>query len=116
MSARMVLLPVFILAIASLVLSLWGDRLRSSAATKTAGSVAIELQVWFYALIALALPLRHTDLVIVLLSWVFLVAWVASAGILTTSDATQRSPAWTAAALVLLAMWVYFALRMLLLI
>jgi hypothetical protein len=116
MSARMVLLPVFILALLSLVLLLWGDRLRYGTGTKSAGSGSIELQVSFYALIALALPLRHADLVIVLLSWVFVVAWIVNAGFLSAGDATQRSSAWTASALVLLAMWIYFALRILLLI
>jgi len=40
----------------------------------------------FYILIALALPLRHADLVIVLLSWVFVVTCFAHAGIFATSN------------------------------
>ena len=116
MSARMVLLPVFVVAILSLALLLWKERRGSGAAAGNLAAVAIELQLFFFALIAIALPLRHTDLVIVLLSWVFVVAWVANAGLLGAGDASQRSPGWTAAALVLLAMWVYFALRILLLI
>ena len=40
----------------------------------------------FYVLIALALPLRHADLVIVLLSWVFVVTRFAHAGIFVTSN------------------------------
>ena len=68
-------------------------------------------------LIAIALPLRHTDLVIVMLSWVFVVTRFAHAGILvTSSEGRNRSLAWYAGVLVLLAMWVYFALRILLLI
>ena len=71
----------------------------------------------FYILIALALPLRHADLVIVLLSWVFVVTCFAHAGIFATSnDERQRSLAWLAGVLVLFAMWIYFALRILLLI
>ena len=116
MSARMVLLPVFVVAIVSLLLLLWNERRRTGAEKGSPGAVSVDLQVFFYALIALALPLRHTDLVIVLLSWVFVVAWIANAGLLSTGGAAQRSLAWTAAALVLLAMWVYFALRILLLI
>ena len=70
----------------------------------------------FYVLIALALPLRKADLVIVLLSWVFVVTRFAHAGIfLTSNDVRQRSLAWFAGVLVLFAMWLYFALRMLLL-
>ena len=76
-----------------------------------------ELPLLFYILIALALPLRHADLVIVLLSWVFVVTRFAHAGIFVTSnDLNQRSLAWFAGVLVLFAMWLYFALKILLLI
>jgi hypothetical protein len=76
-----------------------------------------ELPVLFYALIALALPIRHADLVIVMLSWVFVVTRFVHAGIFVSSNELgQRSSAWFAGALVLLAMWVYFALKIMLLI
>ena len=56
----------------------------------------------FYALIALALPLRHADFVIVLLSWVFVVTRFVHAGIFVTSnDLNRRSLAWFAGVLVL---------------
>ena len=75
-----------------------------------------ELPVLFYILIALALLLRKADLVIVLLSWVFVVTRFAHAGIFVTSnDVRSRSLVWFAGALVLFAMWLYFALKMLLL-
>jgi len=45
-----------------------------------------ELPVLFYVLIALALPLRHADLVIVLLSWVFVLTRFIHAGIFVTSN------------------------------
>ncbi|TKW78678.1 MAG: hypothetical protein DI543_09175, partial [Bradyrhizobium icense] len=71
----------------------------------------------FYVIVAIALPLRHMDLVMVMLSWVFVVTRFAHAGIFVTSnDVRTRSLAWFAGVLVLLAMWVYFALRILLLI
>ena len=76
-----------------------------------------ELPVLFYVLIAIALPIRHADLVIVILSWVFVVTRFVHAGIFVSSnDLGQRSNAWLAGVLVLLAMWVYFALKILLLI
>ena len=76
-----------------------------------------ELPVLFYALIALALPLRHADLFIVLMSWVFVVTRFAHAGVFVSSnDLGHRSTIWLASVLVLLAMWIYFALKMLLLI
>ena len=39
-----------------------------------------ELPVLFYVLIAIALPIRHADLVIVMLSWVFVVTRLIHAG------------------------------------
>ena len=69
----------------------------------------------FYVLIALALPLRHADLVIVLLSWVFVLTRYVHAGVFTTSNnMKQRFLAYLSGVLVLLAMWLYFALKILL--
>ena len=76
-----------------------------------------EIPLLFYILIAIALPLSRTDLVIVLLSWVFVVTRFVHAGIFVTSnDLNRRSLAWFAGVLVVFAMWVYFALKILLLI
>lgn len=50
-------------------------------------------------------------------SWLFVATRFAHAGIFVTSNnVQQRSLAWFAGVLVLLAMWIYFALKMLLLI
>ena len=76
-----------------------------------------ELPVLFYVLIAVALPIRHADLIIVVLSWVFVIARLIHAGVFVSSNNLgRRSMAWLVGALVLLVMWVYFALRILLLI
>lgn len=76
-----------------------------------------ELPVLFYVLIAIALPLRRADLFIVLMSWVFVVTRFAHAGVFVSSnDVRPRSLAWFAGVLVLAAMWLYFALKLLLLI
>ena len=75
-----------------------------------------EVPVLFYVLIALALPLRHVDLVMLMLSWVFVITRFAHAGIFVTSNnVQQRSLAWFSGVLVLFAMWLYFALKILLL-
>lgn len=74
-----------------------------------------ELPLLFYVLVALALPLRHADLVFVLLSWVFVLTRLIHAGIfLTSNNVRQRSLAWFAGALVLFIMWLYFAISILL--
>jgi hypothetical protein len=75
-----------------------------------------EVPVLFYVLIALALPLRHADLIIVMLSWVFVVTRFVHAGIFVTSnDVRTRSLAWFAGVIVVFVMWLYFALKILLL-
>ena len=140
MSVQMVLLPVFVqvgLTFALLIAMALGRRRALVSGETKSRDIALgepnwpkgatqfancyrnqfELPVLFYVLIALALPLRHADLFIVLMSWVFVVTRFLHAGIFVTSnDVRQRGLVWFAGVLVLLAMWIYFALKMLLLI
>ncbi|MGD5609561.1 MAPEG family protein, partial [Xanthomonas citri pv. citri] len=123
MSIQMVLLPVFVqvgLTFALLIGMVLGRRKALVSGDAKSPDIALgefELPVLFYALIALALPLRHADLFIVLMSWVFVVTRFAHAGIFASSNKPgPRSTVWLASVLVLLAMWIYFALKMLLLI
>ena len=125
MSVRWVLLPVFLSVGLTFALLLGMVTMRTRA--KKAGGAGndqfgdcfsnqFELPLLFYVLIALALPLRHVDFVMVLLSWVFVVTRFAHAGIFVTSNnLSQRGSAWFAGVLVLFAMWLYFALSILLL-
>jgi hypothetical protein len=118
MSLTMVLLPVFVQVGLTFALLFWT---RGRAKTANAGPAdagdEFGLPTLFYALIALALPLRHADLFIVLMSWVFVVTRFVHAGIFVSSNNLgRRSTIWLAGVLVLLAMWIYFALKMLLLI
>lgn len=121
MTVLMVLLPVFVQIGLTFFLLLWTARARQNAPDRgemrTGHGFAdeFELPVLFYILIAIGLPLRRIDLVLVMLSWIFVVTRFAHAGILAASnDGGTRSMAWFAGALVLLAMWVYFALKTLL--
>jgi len=140
MSVQMVLLPVFVLVglAFALLLSMATMRTRALNGRQTSlkdialgqpnwptrvtqigncFSNQFEVPVLFYILIALALPLRHADLFIVLMSWVFVVTRLVHAGIFVTSNNVRlRGLAWFAGVLVLLAMWLYFALKILLLI
>jgi hypothetical protein len=114
MSIQMVLLPVFVLVAITLGMFFWNGR-RGSGTRGDAGDLpntAPQLDMLFYALIAIGLPLRKIDLVLVALSWVFVIARFVGAGFIAGNRGSQ---AWLASALVLLAMWFYFALRMLLL-
>ena len=138
MSVQMVLLPVFMLVLLSFILmfrmftvrtgALKNREVRVSeiavgqkawptkaAQVSNAYSNQFELPVLFFALIAIALPLRQADLITVLLSWVFVVTRYVHAGVYATSNnLTVRFSAFAAGALVLLVMWVYFALKIML--
>lgn len=140
MSVQMVLLPVFVLVglTLALMVGMIGARRKALVSGETKiRDIALGQQNWpvrttqigncyrnqfelpllFYVLIALALPLRHADLIIVMLSWVFVVTRFAHAGIFVTSnDVRTRSLAWFAGVIVLFVMWLYFALKILLLI
>lgn len=110
MSIAEVLLPVFVHVLLVFILLFWKDR------EQTKGIVAHEFgfPILFYAVVALALPLRQTDLLLVLLSWVFVVLRYVHAGVLVTSNnARQRALASTSSALVLLVMWIIFAWKIL---
>lgn len=136
MSVQMVLAPVFALVFLIFAVMFGMFRARTRALTtkevrvsqiavgqdawpKQATQVSntyvnlFEMPVLFFALIALALPLRQTDLVIVLLSWVYVVLRYLHAGVYATSnDLRYRFGTFAASCLVLLAMWVYFALKL----
>ena len=140
MSVQMVLLPVFVSIGLTFFLLLWMTTVRTQALRgreTRLKDIALgqpnwpervtqigncyrnqfEVPLLFYVLIALALPLRRADLFIVLMSWVFVVTRFAHAGIFVTSNnVQQRGLVWLAGVLVLLAMWIYFALKLLLLI
>ena len=140
MSVQMVLLPVFVLVGLTFFLLLWMVTVRTGAVKARETSLKdiaagqpkyparvaqigncfsnqFEIPVLFYILIVIALPLHKADLFIVLMSWVFVVTRFVHAAIFVTSnDVRLRSLAWFAGMLVLLAMWIYFALKILLLI
>ena len=105
MSVQMVLLPVFVQIGLVFALLLWMATARGRALSSRETSIKdialkqknwpervtqigncfqnqFEIPLLFYFLIALALPLRHADLFIVLMSWVFVVTRFAHAGIL----------------------------------
>ena len=139
MSVQMVLLPVLVQVALTFALLIWMVSARRHALVSRetkARDIALgepkwpvratqigncfrnqfELPVLFYVLIALALPLRRVDDIILLLSWIFVISRLVHAGVFVTSnDLGRRSTAWIAGALVLLVMWLYFALKILLL-
>ncbi len=74
----------------------------------------LEMPVLFYVLVALAMITRQTDLIFVVMSWIFVVARLAHAAIhVTANDVVRRLQAFSVAALILAAMWLIFAIRIL---
>jgi hypothetical protein len=137
MSIAAVLAPVFVLVILTFFLMFWMGRSRIAvlrSGVMKMGDVALgernwpaptqqvvnaynnqfELPVLFYALVALALITRKADLVFVLMSWIYVATRLAHAYIYTTSNRmVRRFQVFLIGALVLLLMWIIFALRIL---
>lgn len=135
MSITAVLLPLFVQVGLTFVLLIWLGRSRVSALKAgevKMGDVALgernwpkrllqiqnsyhsqfELPVLFYTLVALALITRKADMIFVVLSWMFVVSRLAHAFIHTTSNKmVWRFQAFLVGVLILLIMWIIFALR-----
>ncbi len=74
----------------------------------------LELPLLFYVLVILALITRKADLLFVVLSWMFVAARLVHAFIHTGSNVVQvRGPVFGVGLLILLTMWIIFALRVL---
>ena len=73
-----------------------------------------ELPLLFYALVILALFTRKTDLLFVVLAWMFVTSRLAHAAIhVTSNDVRRRFTAFVVGVIILLVMWIVFALRIL---
>ena len=135
MSVTAILLPVFVQIGLTFVLLFWMGRSRI-AVIRTGdvkvGDIALgernwptrtqqiantfqnqfELPILFYALVALALITRKADLLFVAMSWLFVTTRLVHAGIYTTSNRVQqRFTVFLIGALILMLMWILFAMR-----
>lgn len=137
MSIQAILLPVFAQVLLVLLIALLMGQRRAAAvkarevrrdevilgqknwpakaqAASNAYANQFELPVLFFALIPLAIITRKADLLFVVLSWLFVLSRYAHAGIYVTSNALPfRFGAFLVGVLILLAMWVIFAIRVL---
>lgn len=138
MSFKALLAPVFVQVLLTFCLLFWTGRVRFAAAR--AGAVRVqdvslgertwpapvqqvsnafanqfELPVLFYAVVGLALATRQGDTLFIGLAWLFVLTRIVHAGIYATSNVViRRFQAFLAGALVLLAMWFVFAVKILL--
>ena len=83
-------------------------------AAANAFSNQFELPVLFFALVPLAIMTRKADLLFVVLSWIFVASRYVHAGVYVTSNALPlRFGSFILGAVVLLVMWIVFAIRIL---
>lgn len=139
MSVQAILAPLFVLVALTFVLLAWMGSVRVAAVRR--GEVRVkdialsrsnwpprvqqisncfhnqfQLPMLFYVLTVLALFLRKADLLFVVMAWLFVVLRIVHAAIQTTSHHVgHRFQAFAAGAIVLLLMWVVFAVRILVL-
>lgn len=90
----------------------WPDRVQQVA---NAFHNQFETPVLFYALVAFALLTRQADLLFVIMSWLYILSRLAHAAIYATSNTVMlRFQAFLAGVMVLMAMWIVLAARILL--
>lgn len=135
MTVPAILAPVFAQVFLSFALLLWTGRTRLSAVRARrveAGEVSMgernwpapaqqaanafanqfELPVLFYVLVGFALVTKKADFPFVVMAWVFVATRLIHAGIyVTTNHVPHRFRAFVAGFLVLVIMWIVFAIR-----
>lgn len=135
MSVQMILAPVFALVLLAVVLAVWMGRERIAVVRSGRVSVGpgsprnadwpelarkvsdcfhnqLELPLYFYVVVILALVTRQADLAFVVLSWLFVALRYLHAFEHTGRNRPKaRFGLFAAGALVLLALWLYLALK-----
>ena len=138
MSIQAILLPLFVEVALTLTLLLWLAVLRRNDVTSGAvhpSQIALrepnwptrtqqvaysfsnqfELPVLFYVLTILEIITRHADFIFVVLAWIFVLMRFAQAYVHTTSNRVMhRGTLYVVGAVVLIAMWIIFMVRILL--
>jgi hypothetical protein len=137
MSVAMILLPVFVQVGLTFFLMVWMARLRVGALQRREVTMAdialrepawperptkianafhnqLELPLLFYVLMILLLVTRTANILLIALAWMFVVTRLFHAGIhVTSNDVQRRFYAFVVGAILLLIMWIVFALRVL---
>jgi hypothetical protein len=138
MTVRAILLPLFVEVALTFALMLWMASARTAAlkgrqtrmadialgqpnwparVQQISNSYASQFQipVLFYLLTVLVIITRHADIVFVVMAWLFVAARLVHAYIHTSSNyVPRRFGAFAAGSLILLAMWLIFAVRIVL--
>jgi hypothetical protein len=139
MTVQDILAPLFVMVALTFVLLVWMAAVRVAAVRRREVRVKeialgqpawpprvqqisncfhnqLQLPVLFYVLTILALFLRKADLLFVVMAWIFVLLRIVHAAIfVTTNHVGRRFQAFAAGAVVLLLMWLLFAVRIMLL-
>jgi hypothetical protein len=137
MTIQTILLPVFVQVALTFALLLWMAMSRTASVTRgeiKIRDIALGQSAWpaqptqisncynsqfqipllFYVLVILAWITKQADLIFVVMAWIFVVSRLAHAYIHTTSNhVPTRFRAFAVGVLVLLLMWIIFAVRIL---
>ena len=137
MTIQMVLLPVFVQVALTFGLLFWVAYARTGSVRRgetKIRDIALSQPAWpeqptkvsncyhsqfqlpllFYVLVVLAWITRQADLIFVVMAWIFVILRLAHAYIHTTSNhVPTRFNVFAAGTIVLLAMWIIFAVRIL---
>jgi hypothetical protein len=137
MTVQEILAPLFVMVALTFALLVWMGAVRVAAVRRgevRVKDIALDQSNWpprvqqisncfdnqfqlpmlFYVLTILALFLRKADLLFVVMAWLFVVLRIIHAAIHVTSNHVgRRFQAFAAGAVVLLLMWVVFAVRIL---
>jgi hypothetical protein len=137
MNIQMVLLPVFVQVALTFALLFWMASARTKSVVRGETKIRdtalgqpawpeqptkigncfnsqLQLPVLFYVLVILALMTKFADLLFVVMAWLFVLLRLAHAYIHTTSNhVPTRFKVFAAGMLVLLVMWIIFAVRVL---
>ena len=111
MSVRMILLPVFVQVALTFVLLFWTNRPGTRTASDAPWREELELPILFYVLTIIAWQTKFADLLFLLLAWVFVALRVLRA---VRHEDPNTGPMFIASAIVLGAMWLIYAIRLLL--
>ena len=138
MTVQAILAPVFVMVALTFVLLFWMGGVRVASVRRGETRVRdialgqpnwpprvqqisncfhnqLQLPMLFYVLVILAYILHKADLLFVIMSWIFVVLRVVHTAIHTGSNnVPRRFYAFLAGAIVLLLMWIIFAVRVLL--
>lgn len=137
MTIQMVLLPVFVQVALTFALLIWMASARTASVKRgetKMRDIALEQPAWpewptqisncynsqfqipllFYVLVILAWITRQADLIFVVMAWIFVLSRLAHAYIHTTSNyVPTRFRVFAVGVVVLLMMWIIFAVRIL---